>query len=333
MKLPAAVLALLFMHALGFAQAAQPQTRRSRFVPPEPRDGEGTATTLVPILIYHAIRPYVEADTPAVRRYIATPQTLEEEFAWLKENGYASITFDELVNHIQNGASLPPKPVIISFDDDWEGQYRYALPLLKKYGYTATFYIWVIVVGRNHHMSWNEIKELSRNGMQLGCHTITHPYLTRIRSDEVLQHELAGARQDIEAHAGVAVTTLAYPFGQYNERVVAAAKAAGFTSARSTWPGVVHSREGLYSLTGLIRTESEKSLEDSVQRYLAMARNGQAVLQHEGAETGPLSMEGVTGAGAGSPLTPPDLLAPLGPDPGPDVDLLLLKPPSRQPSQ
>lgn len=318
MKLRALILVALCMHASGFAQAALPQTQRSRLIPPEPRDGEGTATTLVPILIYHAVRPYVESDTPAVRRYIATPQTLDEELAWLKESGYVSISFDDLVNHVTAGATLPTKPVIISFDDDWENQYRYALPLLKKYGYTATFYIWVVVVGRKHHMSWEEIKDLSQAGMQLGCHTFTHPFLTRIRKDENLKRELAGARQDIEAHTGAPVTSLAYPFGQYNSRVVAAAKAAGFTSARSTWPGVIHSKEGLFSLTGLIRTESEKSLEDSVERYMTMAQDDQVIRDHEGVQ-----------AADGGINALPALL----PDPGPDLDLMPLKPPVRQPSQ
>ena len=117
-------------------------------------------------------------------------------------------------------------------------------------------------------MTWDEVRNLPKEGMQLGCHTLTHPYLTRIRSDETLQREIAGAKRTIEARTGVPVTSLAYPFGQYNSRVVAAAKAAGFTSARSTWPGVIHSKEGLFSLTGLIRTESEKSLVDSMQKYL-----------------------------------------------------------------
>ena len=330
MKLPAAVLALVFIHAVGFAQAAQPQTQRSRLIPPDPRDGEGTGTTLVPILIYHAVRPYVSADTPAVRRYIATPQTLDQELSWLKDSGYVSITFDELVNHVQNGAPLPAKPVIISFDDDWEGQYRYALPLLKKYGYTATFYIWVVVVGRKNHMTWDQIKELSQSGMEVGCHTLTHPYLTRIKKDETLQRELVVAKEDIESHLGVPVTSLAYPFGQYDERVVAAAKAAGFTSARSTWPGVVHSKEGLFSLTGLIRTETEKSLEDSVDMYIAMAQEGQAIIAHEGSDTAPMHREDVA---TGEEGAPPFILAPLGPDPGPDADVLELKPPQRQPSQ
>jgi len=64
------------------------------------------------------------------------------------------------------------------------------------------------------------------------------------------------------------VTSFAYPFSQYDQRVVAAVKAAGFTSARSTWPGMMHSKEGLPSLTGLLRTETEKSLVEIMERYL-----------------------------------------------------------------
>ena len=80
----------------------------------------------------------------------------------------------------------------------------------------------------------------------------------------------------------MSVTSLACPFGQYDARVIASAEAAGFTSARSTWPGVIHSKEGLFSLTGLIRTESEKSLEDSFQKYMTLALDGQVIRKHEG---------------------------------------------------
>ena len=71
----------------------------------------------------------------------------------------------------------------------------------------------------------------------------------------------------IEARIGHPVTSLAYPFGQYDERVVAAARDAGFTSARSTWPGVFHTRDGLLSLTGLVRTERTESLVDSLSQF------------------------------------------------------------------
>jgi peptidoglycan/xylan/chitin deacetylase (PgdA/CDA1 family) len=262
----------LFIHAIAFGQATQPLARVRQLVPPTPRDGEGTGTTIVPILICHSIRPYIPSDTTAARRYIATPEAPEQELSYLHDGGYASVTFDDLANHITKNVPLPPKSVILSFDDDWESQYTYALPLLKRYGFTATFYIWVAVVGMKHHMTWDEIRALSAAGMQIGCHSLTHPYLTRVVKDETLRHEILGAKQIIESRVGVPVTTFAYPFGQYNEKVVAAVKEAGFTSARSTWPGVVHSEEGLFSLTGLLRTESEPSLAAAMERYLAEAQ-------------------------------------------------------------
>ena len=232
----------------------------------------GTGSTIVPILIFHSTRPYIESDTPAVRRYIATPDTLEQELAYLRDHGYVSVNFDDLVSHIMKNTPLPQRPIILSFDDDWESQYTYAFPLLEKYGFTATFYIWTAVVGREHHMSWDQIRTLGQAGMQIGCHTITHPYLTRVKSDESLRREIIGARTLIEERVGVPVTTFAYPFGQYNERVAAMVKEAGFTSARSTWPGVLHCQEGLFSLTGPLQTESTQDLVASLDASLAEAR-------------------------------------------------------------
>jgi peptidoglycan/xylan/chitin deacetylase (PgdA/CDA1 family) len=240
-------------------------------IPPQPRDGEGPGA-VVPILIYHSVRPYITTDSRNVKRYIATPETLERELSYLREKGYVSISFDDLANHLTFGTPLPARPVILSFDDDWESQYLYALPLLAKYSFTATFFIWVSVVGTKHHMTWDEVRALSEAGMWIGCHTITHPYLTRIKKDKTLRKEIAGAKKIIEDHVGKPVTTIAYPFGQYNERVVAVTREAGFTSARSTWPGVLHTRQGLLSLTGILRTDAAMSLIDAMEKYLAEMR-------------------------------------------------------------
>jgi peptidoglycan/xylan/chitin deacetylase (PgdA/CDA1 family) len=236
-----------------------------------PRDGEGNTGAVVPILIYHSIRPYVPTDTKGARRWIATPETLESELSYLRTNGYSSVTFDALASHLQNGAPLPARPIIISFDDDWQSQYVNAVPLLRKYGFTATFFVWVRAVGREHHMTWDEIRELDAEGMEIGCHTLTHLILPKLRSDDTLRREIVAARNMIEAHIGHPVTSLAYPFGQYDERVVAIAREAGFTSARSTWPGVFHTRDGLLSLTGLIRTERTESLVDTLSKHIAQA--------------------------------------------------------------
>lgn len=271
--LAAIIVPLAFCGAPSFAQDLQAPPRRDAVrLPPLPRDGVGPDGSVVPILIYHSIRPYAPEDSPGARRWIATPQTLESELAWLRDNGYTSVTFEALRQNITAGAPLPARPVIISFDDDWQSQYVNAVPLLHKYGFTATFFVWVRAVGRPHHMSWDEIRELDAQGMEIGCHTLTHLILPRLANDRQLRHEIEAARDQIVAHLGHAVTTLAYPFGQYDERVVQAARDAGFTTARSTWPGVYHTSEGLLSLTGLIRTDSPVALEDVLRMQLAATR-------------------------------------------------------------
>jgi len=214
----------------------------------------------VPILIYHSIRPYRTADLAGVRRYITTPNALDQELAYLKENGYVSISFDDLENRLQSGKALPPKPVIICFDDGPETQYTYALPLLKKYAYTATFFLFTNAIGRPHYLSWEQVIDLSSQGMQIGCHSRFHPYLTRITNEKALWDEIAGAKERLEARLGKPVTAYAYPFGQYNEHIIELVKKAGYTCARGTYPGIVHSREDLFALTGLIRTVDLRSL-------------------------------------------------------------------------
>jgi peptidoglycan/xylan/chitin deacetylase (PgdA/CDA1 family) len=263
------VLIVLFLCAAGFSQSMMPPRTPTVQTPPMPRDGEGSEGAVVPILIYHSIRPYIPTDTKGARRWIATPETLDAELSWLRDHGYTSVTFDALAAHVQNGAPLPPRPIIISFDDDWQSQYVNAVPLLRTYGFKATFFVWVRAVGRAHHMTWDEIRELDVEGMEIGCHTLTHLILPKLKSDDQLRREIVAAKDMIEARIGHPVTSLAYPFGQYDERVVAAAREAGFTTARSTWPGVFHTKDGLLSLTSLIRTEKTESLVDTLSRHFA----------------------------------------------------------------
>jgi peptidoglycan/xylan/chitin deacetylase (PgdA/CDA1 family) len=207
-----------------------------------------------PILIFHSVRPYERRDRRMARSFIATPDTLENELAYLRSNGYQSVSFYDLANHLLIGSPLPPKPVIISFDDGWESQYVYALPLLKKYSFTATFFIYTNAPGVKNYMSWNQIKALSAAGMEVGCHSKSHPYLTRLKRDADLRREILLPKRILETHLGKAVTVYAYPFGLYNGRAVAMVKEAGYLCARTTYPGISHAPDQLFTLTGLIRT-------------------------------------------------------------------------------
>jgi peptidoglycan/xylan/chitin deacetylase (PgdA/CDA1 family) len=197
----------------------------------------------VPILIFHSVRPYWPTDLKRARRYIVTPYTFDRELGYLKENGYVSVSFDDLAHRLSFGTPLPPKPLIISFDDGWASQYQYALPLLKKYGFIATFFIFTNAIGVKNFMSWDQVLALKEADMQIGCHSKSHPALTRIKSEEALREEIFGAKQIIETHLRKTVTAYDYPFGLYNDHIIDLVKEAGFVCARGTAPGIIHTRD------------------------------------------------------------------------------------------
>jgi peptidoglycan/xylan/chitin deacetylase (PgdA/CDA1 family) len=216
-----------------------------------PGGGAG-ATVVCPILIYHSVREYRASDSAAARSYIITPETLEQELQFLKSQGNNAVSFDQLADAVEKGIPLPPDPVIISFDDGWESQYQAAFPLLKKYGFRATFFIFTNGIGAKHFMTADQLRELAAAGMEIGDHSLSHPYLAKITDENALRREIFDSRAKLEAVIGKPVTTFAYPFGHYTGHIVDLVKQAGYRSARSTFAGVRHSRDDLYTLTGLI---------------------------------------------------------------------------------
>jgi peptidoglycan/xylan/chitin deacetylase (PgdA/CDA1 family) len=227
-------------------------------------------SVLVPILIYHAVRPIKSTDTQAILNYVCTPPTLEKELSYLKTHNYHSISFADLVSHFKESKVLPENPIIISFDDSWEDQLTYGVPLLKKYGFTATFFIIVgaVEIEERHQMTWDDIAELVADGMEIGCHSWSHPNLTQIRYISRLNRELVDSKTILESKIGRPVTAFAYPYGQYNDTVISLLKSAGYTCARGTFPGVVHTNQDLFTLTGIIRTESMAYFTNDLGDYI-----------------------------------------------------------------
>ena len=166
------LLAGLFIAAVAFTQAMPTMAATSRREPPCPGTGrEGHGDRSHPDLSFH---PSLPSDTAGVRKYIATPETLENELAYLKENGYTSVTFADLRTRRATPAAQARHHLVRRRLAEPVRPTR--LPLLKKYGFTATFYVWVVVVGMKHHMTWDEVRAGRDAGMEIGCHTITHPY-------------------------------------------------------------------------------------------------------------------------------------------------------------
>ena len=205
----------------------------------------------VPILVYHHVREPKPWLSDADHQYEISPEQFAEELAYLKEQGFSSVSLADIAAAFSMGRELPAKPVVITFDDGRDSQYANAFPLLKEYGFTATFFVFTNAVGRPDYLTWEQLGELRDAGMEIGSHTVYHPYLTKA-SDEELERELSHSRAVLQEKLGVTGDVIAYPFGLYDERIVTAARAAGYVAGRGLDHTILHKADGVMTLGAYI---------------------------------------------------------------------------------
>jgi len=201
---------------------------------PEPASSASLRYLRVPILIYHSIAPYTAVMSPLVRRYTVPPESLDQQLRYLHQNGYTVIPFESLVDAMTSAsATLPAKPVVLTFDDGWEDAFREAFPLLLKYNDTATFFVFTNGIGTRDFMTWPQLAAMQAAGMEIESHSVSHPYLSAITDKIDLWKEIEGSREIIASHLGREPEIFAYPFGTYKELDIAILKAAGYRAART----------------------------------------------------------------------------------------------------
>jgi PGF-pre-PGF domain-containing protein len=187
---------------------------------------EGT----VPILYYHNIDDANTSEHTTIKNFIA-------QMDYLYKNNYNTITFAELIEHMNSGQSLPEKSIVLTFDDGWKGNYINAFPILKNYGFVATFFIITDTALNNSYypgyMSVSEIQAMKAAGMEIGCHSKTHPVGGLVNTTANLNLEITQSRQDLYSIIGEYPKTFAYPEGTYNSNVVNLIIQNGYIGART----------------------------------------------------------------------------------------------------
>lgn len=192
-------------------------------------------------MMYHHVRePGPGLADAASLRFAVSPVEFEKQLDYLQQNGYTTIDTRTLDCAMQTGEPLPPRSVMLTFDDGWETQFSIAYPSLKARGMVGVFFVHTGVIGEEpgNSMSWADVCRMQDDGMDIESHTVSHPSLPRLEPD-ALRSELTESRRILEAKLGKPVTALAYPFGDFAEREVEAAKAAGYRLAFSTEVGLV----------------------------------------------------------------------------------------------
>ncbi|MEV7137373.1 polysaccharide deacetylase family protein [Streptomyces tauricus] len=211
--------------------------------PPEPR---------VPILMYHAVS---KAPNDATRTLSVTPEAFAEQMALLRTSGYTPVNTAALARSWRDTTPLPGRPVLITFDDGYEGVHRHALPVLARHGFAATLFVstgWLrgeydTGGGLDVMLDWDQVRELASSDVEIGGHSHTHPQLDQL-ADGALRSELRHCREIIADELGVLPASFAYPYGYSSRRVRRAVREAGFTQSLAVGNALARRRQGPYAL-------------------------------------------------------------------------------------
>ena len=199
------------------------------------RDGFQT----IPILTYHRFAQ----DCPSPLCMPAA--AFRAQMRYLKDNRYHVLTADELLAFVQHRRPLPPRSVLITIDDGYRSVYEIAYPILREFDFSAVLFIYTELIDVSPiALTWNQLAEMRRNGFAVGSHTIRHSDLTLPREGESgaefaarVENELVGSKQVLDRRLGQDTWLLAYPYGNYDPKVVASSQRAGYKLAMSVKRG------------------------------------------------------------------------------------------------
>lgn len=220
---------------------AKPKTTAVKKVKEKPVRKDPNPTN-IPVLMYHSIAYEAGNDLRVPK------EKLREQMQIIKDNGFTPITLDELYSHFNDSAALPQKPIVITFDDGYKDNYENALPVLKEFGFKATvFVITCQTDDSTDFMTSAQLKEMNANGIDIECHTVTHPHLKELSYDKQLT-ELKASKEKLEKMLNKKIDYIAYPYGSYNNDTVKLTKSLGYKMAFTTNEGQANKDQGIFTL-------------------------------------------------------------------------------------
>jgi len=184
----------------------------------------------VPILCYHRIREWKASDSKAAKDYIVPVQDFKNQMKMLADSGYHTVLPGQLLSYLTKGTPLPPKPIMLTFDDTVLEQFTIAKPEMEKYGFKGVFFIMTVSIGRPGYMSRKQIKALSDAGHTIGSHTWDHHNFKKYQGEDWVT-QIEKPTKTLEEITGKPIEYFAYPFGLWNAEGIPELKKRGFTAA------------------------------------------------------------------------------------------------------
>jgi len=175
----------------------------------------------VPILCYHRFGTKTS-------KLNVTPAAFEQQMEWLARNGYTVVTLARIARFLEGKEALPAKSVAITIDDGYRSSYEIAYPILRKYGFPATVFLYTDFVGASDAMTWAQMKDMTSSGLvTIQPHSKSHANLTQRLPNETDARYRDRIRREVDAPVTVIkerlaepIFAFAYPYGDVNEYVV-----------------------------------------------------------------------------------------------------------------
>ncbi|MBG0856470.1 polysaccharide deacetylase family protein [Streptomyces spinoverrucosus] len=202
--------------------------------------------------MYHAVATDPNEPTRALS---VTPEAFARQMEVIGDLGLTPVTTADLAGRWRSGRPLPPRPVLVTFDDGYEGVHRHALPVLTKLGFPATLFVstgWIKGAhdtggALDHMLDWDQVRELAGSGVEIGGHSHSHPQLDQL-DDDALRFELTRCRDIVAGELGDLPVSFAYPYGYSSRRVREEVRRTGYAQALAVGNDLARRAQGPYAL-------------------------------------------------------------------------------------
>lgn len=178
-----------------------------------------------------------------------------EQLRYLRDHGYRVIRAGEAVTLLRQKQPIPPKTVVLTVDDAYTTFKSGAMPLLRQYGFPATLFVNTERVGAKGYLDWNDLRQLAKEGIEIGNHTATHRSLTeQLRGESLslyqqrLRADMEQAQQALTQELGLVPQLFAYPYGEYSLLTQKIVEEFGFLAAFGQHSGVIGRSDPLFAL-------------------------------------------------------------------------------------
>jgi len=191
----------------------------------------------IPVLMYHEISDDSFAKTGChfqTPLYDISVSMFENQIKVLADNNYTSLCFDDTLEISGNG-----KYIIITFDDGLKGNYQYALPILKKYGFRGVFFVAVDLIGTKRFMTWHELGDLKQQQMSIQSHTLSHRPLQTLNRKNI-RRELKESKKILESKLNSQISSISFPHGSYNKQIINMALDEGYITLCCSFPNEIY---------------------------------------------------------------------------------------------